>query len=141
MELEYAYFAQEAKWVDGLLDVKGAGWRTYEIERFPQRFEAVLVLGCEIEAWEEALTHQVGVWCFRDLELVSRVGIEVEFPLGVRRYVRVVDLTDIYLEQEGDYSVDIWLDGKCIKSIDWKVKAKAEPVAVEREANRARMAD
>jgi hypothetical protein len=131
MNLDYAYFAQEANWVEGLVDTIGGGWRTYLVDKYPAVFKAVLVLAVELEAWEVALVHTVGVFAFDDAykQIALGVAINVEFPADTMRYVRVLDLSHIGFERDGDYHIEVWLDGQSAKSLSLKVQTDARALA------------
>lgn len=133
MELDYAYLAQEASWQTNGLDVIGAGWRTYEVDKYPSKLGAVLVLATEIEPWEAALPHSVRVICFDDFHTQMALGheFEVRFPSAIRRYTQVVNLEAVRLERNGLCTVEIWLDGVKARSIEVWVRRRGKAEEVE----------
>ena len=123
--MDFAILACRVETRKGMSHCEFLGWKSYSMLAFPQVLNAALLFRVDFEDWESALPHSVELF-FLDEDrhpIATPKGIEIQgLPVGQDHFMHTVGLQDVIIQREGNFSIEIYLDGKMTKSIPFKTK-------------------
>jgi hypothetical protein len=122
MELDFAILARRVVLKKGMAHCEDLGWKSYTLLAFPQCLDASLLFRIDLEPWEAALPHNIEIYFLDEQRnaIAKPKGIEAQLKVGLDHFTHSVGLQDVMIQREGDYSIEIYLDGSLAKQIHFK---------------------